>query len=138
MCSWETHILVYLTSFYWNNVARHLWPNLQTCKKNLWRKEFECTKCEATFKKRFQHFWLLYASLVRMTACTLHVKWFPWHPEPKWPQWPPRPQQPQWPQWLPQPNFIKKALFQSKNVYFWWFVEFHYLKKAHKSQNIER
>ena len=56
----------------------------------------------------FQHFWLFYAFLVRMTACTLHIKWFPWHQEPKWPQWPQQPQQPQWPQWPQQPHFIKK------------------------------
>ena len=56
----------------------------------------------------FQHFWLFYAFLVRMTACTLHIKWFPWHQEPKWPQWPQQPQQPQWPQWPLQPHFIKK------------------------------
>jgi hypothetical protein len=49
-------------------------------------KEFECIKCKATFKKKFQQFWLLYAFLVRMTACTLHIKLFPWHQEPKWPQ----------------------------------------------------
>ena len=30
-------------------------------------------------KFSFQHFWLFYAFLVRMTACTLHIKWFPWH-----------------------------------------------------------
>ena len=30
MCSWETHIFAYFTIFYWNNVARHLWSNLQT------------------------------------------------------------------------------------------------------------
>ena len=58
----------------------------------------------------FQHFWLFYAFLVRMTACTLHIKWFPWHQEPKWPQWPQQPQQPQWPQWPLQPHFIKKPL----------------------------
>ena len=58
MCSWETHILAYLTSFYWNNVARHLWSNLRTCKIFLGEKEFECTKCKATFKKLFQHFCL--------------------------------------------------------------------------------
>ena len=33
----------------------------------------------------------------------------------------------------------KKTLFKrKKNVYFWWFVTFYYLKKAPKSQNIER
>ena len=76
MWSWETHILAYFTSFYWSNVARHLWSNLQTYKKYFWEKEFECTKCKATFKIFFQHFWLLYAFLVRMTACTLHMKSF--------------------------------------------------------------
>ena len=45
---------------------------------------------------------------VRMTDCTLHIKWFPWHQEPIWPQWPQKPQQPQWPQWHLQPHFIKK------------------------------
>ena len=45
----------------------------------------------------FQHFWLFYAFLVRNTACTLHIKLFPWHQEPKWPQLPQQPQQPQWP-----------------------------------------
>jgi hypothetical protein len=79
--------------------------------KKIWKKEFECTKCKATFKFLFQHFWLFYAFLVRMTACTLHLNWFHWHQEPKWPQWPPQPQQPQWPQWPPQPHFIKKTLF---------------------------
>ena len=28
MCCWETHIFAYLTSFYWIDVARHLWFNL--------------------------------------------------------------------------------------------------------------
>ena len=28
MCSWDTHIFAYLTSFYSINVARHLWFNL--------------------------------------------------------------------------------------------------------------
>ena len=78
----------------------------------------------------FQHFWLFYASLVKMTACTLHIKWFPLHQEPKWPQWPQQSQQPQWPQWPLQPHFIKKPLFLSKNVYFWWFVTFYCLKKS--------
>jgi hypothetical protein len=32
MCFWETHIFACLSSFYSNNVARHLWSNLQTCK----------------------------------------------------------------------------------------------------------
>jgi hypothetical protein len=58
----------------------------------------------------FQRFLLFYAFLVRMTACTLHIKWFPWHEEPKWPQWPQQPHQPQWPQWPLQPHFIKKPL----------------------------
>ena len=31
----------------------------------------------------FQHYWPFYAFLVRMTTCTLHIKWFPWHEEPK-------------------------------------------------------
>jgi hypothetical protein len=31
----------------------------------------------------FQHYWPFYASLVRMTTCTLHIKWFPWHQEPE-------------------------------------------------------
>ena len=75
----------------------------------------------------FQHFWLFNAFLVRMTTCILHIRWFPWHQEPKWPQWPQRPQQPQWPL---QPHFIKKPLFLSKNVYFWWFVTFYCLKKS--------
>ena len=39
-------------------------------------------------KKDFPHFWLFYAFLVRNTACTLHIKWFSWHREPKWHQWP--------------------------------------------------
>ena len=39
----------------------------------------------------FQRFWLFHAFLVRMTACTLHIKWFPWHQEHKWPQWPQQP-----------------------------------------------
>ena len=30
-------------------------------------------------KFSFQHLWLFYVFLVRMTACTLHIKWFPWH-----------------------------------------------------------
>ena len=98
MCSWKTHIFAYHTSFYWNNVARHLWTNLQTCKLFGGEKEYECIKCKGTFKKFFQHFWLLYAFLVRMTACTLHIKLFPWYQEPKWPQWPQQPQQPSW--WL--------------------------------------
>ena len=55
----------------------------------------------------FQHFWLFYAFLVRMTACTLHIKWYPCYQEPNWPLWP---QQPQWPQWPLQPHFIKKPL----------------------------
>jgi hypothetical protein len=63
------------------------------------------------FSKKNQRFWLFYAFLVRMTACTLHIKCFPWHQEPKWPQWPQQPQQPQWPQWPLQPHFIKKPLF---------------------------
>ena len=57
----------------------------------------------------FQHFWLFYALLVRITAYTLHIKWFPWHQEPEWPQWPQQPQQPQWSQWPLQPHFIKKT-----------------------------
>ena len=104
MCSWETHILAYLTSFYWNNVAHHLWSNLQTCKFFGGDKEFECTKCKASFKKNFQHFWPIYAFLVRMTVCTSHIKSFPWHQWPNWPQWP---QQPQWPQWAHDPHFVK-------------------------------
>ena len=58
----------------------------------------------------FQRFWLFYAFLVIITACTLHIKWFPWHQEPNWPQWPQQPQQPQWLQWPLQPHFIKKPL----------------------------
>ena len=80
----------------------------------------------------FQNFWVFYAFLVRMTACTLHIKWFPWHKEPRWPQWPQQPQQPQWPQWPLQPNFIKNFYFKVKNVYLWWFGTFHCLKKALK------
>ena len=49
-------------------------------------KEYECIKCKGTFKNFFQHFWLLYAFLVRMTACTLGIELFCWHQEPKWPQ----------------------------------------------------
>ena len=135
MCSWETHILAYLTSFYWNNVAHHLWSNLQTCKFFGGDKEFECTKCKASFKKNFQHFWPIYAFLVRMTVCTSHIKSFPWHQWPNWPQWP---QQPQWPQWAHDPHFVKNLWFKVKNVYFWWFVKFYNLKKAPKSQNIEK
>ena len=37
-----------------------------------------------------------------MTACTLHIEWFPWHQEPQLPQWH------QWPQWPLQPHFTKK------------------------------
>ena len=135
MCCWEMLNFAYLIIFYFFDVARHLWSNLQTCKLFLGGKAFECTKCKATFKFFFQHFWLFYAFLVRMTACTLHIKWFPWHQEPKWPQWPQQPQQPQWPQWPQQPHFIKKPLFWSKNVYFWWFAAFYYLKNALKSQS---
>ena len=62
------------------------------------------------FSKKFQRFLLFYAFLGRMTACTLHIKWFPWHKEPKWPQWPQQPQQPQRPQWPLQPHFFKKPL----------------------------
>ena len=29
----------------------------------------------------FSHFWLFYAFSMRMTACTLHIKWFHWHQE---------------------------------------------------------
>ena len=65
---------------------------------------FECIKCKVMLKKNFNVFGVF---MVRMTACTLHIKWFPWHQEPKWPQWP---QQPQWPQWPLQPHFIKKPL----------------------------
>ena len=106
--------------------------NMQTF---LGEKEYECIKCKGTFKIFFQHFWLFYAFLVRMTACTLHIKWFPWHQEPKWPQWPQQPQQPQWPQWPLQPHFMKKPFYLKKNMYFWWFVIFYFLKKAPKSQN---
>ena len=53
--------------------------------------------------------WQFLAFMVRMTACTLHIKWFPWHQEPKWPQWPQQPQQHQWPQWPLQPHFIKNV-----------------------------
>ena len=88
MCSWETHIFAYHTSFYWNNVLRHLWSNLQTCKLFWGEKEYECIKCKGTFKHFLKHFWLLYALLVKMTACTLGIELFCWHQEPKWPQWP--------------------------------------------------
>jgi hypothetical protein len=55
-------------------------------KKFFFKKEFECTKYKATFKNFFQHFGLIYAFLARMTACTLIIKLFPWHQEPKWHQ----------------------------------------------------
>ena len=53
MCSWETHIFAYHTSFCWNNVAGHLWSNLQTCKLFWGGKEYECIKCKGTFKLFF-------------------------------------------------------------------------------------
>jgi hypothetical protein len=56
----------------------------------------------------FKVFWLFYAFLLRMTPCTLHIEWFPWHQEPQRPQWLQQPQQPQWPQWPQQPHFVKK------------------------------
>ena len=74
----------------------------------LCEKEFECSECKDIFKKIFQRFWLVYALLLRMKACTLHIEWFPWHQEPQQPQWPQQPQQRQWPQWPLQPHFIKK------------------------------
>ena len=55
----------------------------------------------------FQRFWLFYAFLVRITACTLNIKLFPGHQDPKWPQW------------HLQPHF-------SKNVHFWRFDTFHF------------
>ena len=39
--------------------------------KNHAKKEFECTYCEDIFKNRFG---LIYAFLLRMTACTLHIE----------------------------------------------------------------
>jgi hypothetical protein len=47
-----------------------------------------------------------------MTACTLHIKLFPWHQKPKWPQ------QPQWPQWPQQPHFTKNLYFKVKMYIF--------------------
>ena len=55
----------------------------------------------------FQPFWLIYAFLLRMKACTWHIEWFSRHQKPQQPQWPQWPQQPQWPQWPQQPHFIK-------------------------------
>ena len=69
--------------------------------------------------KKNQQFWLLYAFLVRMIACTLHIKLFPWHQEPKWPQW------------TLTTSVTSTASFHQKR----WVVEFYYLKKAPKSQN---
>ena len=43
-------------SFSSSNLA--LWSNLQTCKHFLVQKEFECTKCKATFKFFFQRLWV--------------------------------------------------------------------------------
>ena len=43
--------------------------------------------------------------LLKMTPCTSHIEWFPWHQEPQRPQ---QLQWPQWPQWPQQPHFIKK------------------------------
>ena len=57
--------------------------NMQIC---LGEKKYECVKCKGTFENCFQHFWLLYAFLVRMTACTLGIESFCWHQEPKLPQ----------------------------------------------------
>ena len=84
----------YLTIFYFFDVARHLWSNLQTRKLFWGEKDFECTKCKATFNFFFQRLWLFYAFLTRVTAFPIHIKLYPWHQEPKWPQ---QPQQPQWP-----------------------------------------
>ena len=39
--------------------TRHLWSNLQSC-KIFFEKEFECTKCKATFKKYFQRFLMFF------------------------------------------------------------------------------
>ena len=71
-----------------------------------------------------------------MTACTLHIKWFPWHQEPKWPQWPQQPQQPcAVASMTSTASFHQKTFNLMKNTYFGWFVIFYYLKKAPKSQN---
>ena len=77
MCSWETPFFAYVTSFYWINVALYLWSNKLTCKVFLGEKQFECIECKATFKFFFQHLWLLYVFLVRMTACTIILSDFP-------------------------------------------------------------
>ena len=77
-------------------------------KKNFAEKSLNVLNVKLLSKFFFWHFWLFYAFLVRMSACTLHIKQFPWHQEPQQPQWPQQPQQPQWPQWSQQPHFIKK------------------------------
>ena len=64
------------------------------------------------FFQFFQCFWLIYAFLLRMIACTLHIEGYPWHQ----PQRPQHPQQPQWPQLPLQPHFIKKPLIL-RNIY---------------------
>ena len=56
MCSWETHIFTYLTSFYWNNVARHLWSNLQTCKLFFWKKSLNVSNVMLLSKKKINIF----------------------------------------------------------------------------------
>ena len=49
MYSWETPFFANITCFFVINVVHHLWSNLQMCKLFLSQKEFECTKCKATF-----------------------------------------------------------------------------------------
>ena len=56
------------------------------CKNAKWffgKNSLNVSNVKLFSKSFFQYFWLFYAFLVRMTACTFHIKWFPWHQEPK-------------------------------------------------------
>ena len=101
-------IWVSSTSFQKSDIGWPHQPPIEKFKKIFWKKEFECTKCKATFNFFFQHFWLFYAFLVRMTACTLHIKWFPWHQEPLQPHWPQQPRKPHWPHQPHQAYFLQE------------------------------
>ena len=123
---YERHFWIHQLLFFWCCTPSTGWyVKMQNhiLVKTVWMYQME-----SYFTIFLKRFWLFYAFLVRLTACTSHIKRFPWRQEPKWLQWPQKPQLPL------QVYFIKRPLFQRK-IYILMVSTFYYMKEAPKSQN---
>ena len=107
--------------------VRHQLVNVQTF---LGGKQFECIKCKATFKNVFgffDSFLSVFIELMLRAICgplcvhkSLNASTVKKKSEIFFRHW-----------------YFWCFFLSSKNVYFWWFVTFHYLKKALKNKNLE-